>query len=453
MVVGARRSSLYWVALAATGSTAAIAAVPHLRFAYHAPELRVALETAGTLVALLAAYLMLGRFLRSRRRDDLMLASALALLALSNLLLTVLLTRDSFGHGRVVATAGTLVASVLLAAASLASETSLARRQALAAVVGLSLVTAAVAGLLVALDPNPDDDAVRVDATWPRVESHLGLLIAQSGATVAFLVAAFGYARRGERENDGFFAFVAAGACLAAFARIHYLLFAPVQIGWVHTGDVLRAAFSAVLLVGAGREIEHYWRGLAHAAVLEERRRIARELHDGVAQELAFISRRSGRLERENVRGMRELAAAADRALRDSRRAISALTEPVDRPLADVLEQAVRQVAAAYDVSVDLRLREVTVAADVREAIVRIACEAVANSARHSGAGRVSVEMPSGGAVRFVVRDEGRGFRVDEARPGHFGLVIMRERANAVGASFSLVSEPGRGTEVAVELP
>jgi signal transduction histidine kinase len=440
------------VSILAAAATVIVAAMPQLRFAYYAPELRVALETSGALIALLAAYLMLGRFLRERRLNDFLLAAALMLLALSNLLLTLLLTRDTLGHGRVVATAGTLVASLLLAASAFAPASSLPRRRAIEALVVLALATAAVAGSLVALDPNPDG-SLDMNATWPHVESRLALLISQAIAMAAFFAAAAGYSRRASRERDGFFAFVAAAVCLAAFARLHYLLFAPVQIGWVHTGDVLRATFSAVLLVGAGREIERYWRGFADAAVLEERRRIARELHDGVAQELAFIARRSGRLVRANVSGMREVAAAADRALRDSRRAISALSEPVDRPLADVLAQAVREVAAAYDCAVDLRLRDVAVDADVREAVVRIACEAVANSARHSGAGRVSVEMPSGEPVRFVVRDDGRGFRVDAARPGHFGLMIMRERAAAVGASFSLVSAPGCGTEVAVELP
>ena len=93
------------------------------------------------------------------------------------------------------------------------------------------------------------------------------------------------------------------------------------------------------------------------------------------------------------------------------------------------------------------------VGGDAREALVRIACEAVSNAARHGQAQLVRVELQNGRHVRFRVVDDGVGFDPSIPRPGHFGLVSMRERAQAVGGSFRVRSAPGAGTEVEVVLP
>jgi signal transduction histidine kinase len=87
-----------------------------------------------------------------------------------------------------------------------------------------------------------------------------------------------------------------------------------------------------------------------------------------------------------------------------------------------------------------------------REAFVRIACEAVTNAARHSGADRVDAGLErDGSAVRLWVSDEGHGF--DTADPGGgFGLALMRERAHSVGAELVVSSVPGHGSRVEVML-
>jgi signal transduction histidine kinase len=188
--------------------------------------------------------------------------------------------------------------------------------------------------------------------------------------------------------------------------------------------------------------------------VLEERRRIARDLHDGVAQELLFIGRRAMRLAATGDETAREIQASAERALGDSRRAIAALTRPLDQPLDEVLTEAVEEVASRYDVRLDLAFQPgLNVAADAREALVRIACEAVSNAARHGHAKVVHVWLANGDGVHFGVADDGAGFDPEAPSESRFGIAIMRERAQAAGGSFRLRSSPGHGTELEVVFP
>ena len=447
------------VTLLATAATVAVLAVPPLRFAYEAPSLRAALETASAMIALVAAYLVFGRFLRSRRLHSLLLAFGLGALAVSTLYLAVLIAAWPNDHARLVAAAGSLTGALFLAAAALSPGLPLLRaRRAVAflAATGLVVFATLAAVLLLAFHFYPPDVSVLSDdGRGPKIASNRGLIPLHVVWLSAYMLATLGFVRRSVAEGDRFLGFVAAGTALAAFARLHYLLFPPVHADWVYTGDVLRLLFYAVLLVGAAREIKEYWRGLAATAVLEERRRIARELHDGVAQELAFIGRRARRLaSRTGVDEARQIAAAADRALGDSRRAIATLTRPLDQPLSEVLAEAVGEVVARHPVELDLSLAHgVRIGNDAREALVRIACEAVSNAARHGQAQCVRLELENGKHVRFRVVDDGVGFDPTIPLTGHFGLVSMRERAQAVGGSFRVRSAPGTGTEVEVVLP
>jgi signal transduction histidine kinase len=211
--------------------------------------------------------------------------------------------------------------------------------------------------------------------------------------------------------------------------------------------------FYLVVLAGAALEIRRYWSATAQRAVLEERRRIARDLHDTVAQELAFIARNVDRVGRDPAVAQR-VAASAERALADSRRGIAALTRPLDEPVALELEEALEEISHRLDCRLELSLAEsVRVEPRVRHALVRIACEAVTNAARYAGTARVSVSLENTDGVRMRVTDDGRGFEPDLPARGGFGLTSMREWAEAIGARFQVRSRPGAGTEVEVTLP
>src|SRR4051812_38029385 len=417
--------------------------------------MRVALETACALIALLASYLVVGRFLRARHLDSLVLAASLGVLARASLLAAGLLALPPSEDGRLTIVAATAVGAVLLAASAFVPQRPLARarNEVVALVAATALLAALVGGALALMDRLFAPGAVELGSA-PRLESHVALFVGESIAMVAFVVAAVGFARRLEAEADTFFSFLVVGSILGALAQLDYILFASADGSLVRIGDVFRALFYAVLLVGAAREIGEYWRRLAQTAVLEERRRIARDLHDGVAQELLYIGRRATRLAASGDETAREIQASAERALGDSRRAIAALTRPLDQPLDEVLTEAVSQVASRYDVRLDLDFEpNVNVATDAREALVRIACEAVSNAARHGHADVVHLWLARTDGVHFGVADDGAGFDPDVTSASRFGIAIMRERAQAAGGSFRLRSAPGRGTELEVVFP
>jgi signal transduction histidine kinase len=202
------------------------------------------------------------------------------------------------------------------------------------------------------------------------------------------------------------------------------------------------------------REIWSYWHALSQAAVLEERRRIACKLHDGVAQELAYLARNLESLDGgADEDGLDRLRRAVKRAQLESRRVISAVAAPSSQPLEVALAEAVTEVAERYHVELDLDLTsDIRLPAPRREAFVRIACEAVSNAARHSGADRVDLRLErDGSGVRLWVIDKGHGF--DTADPGGgFGLASMRDRAHSVGAELVVSSVPGHGSQVEVAL-
>jgi signal transduction histidine kinase len=229
------------------------------------------------------------------------------------------------------------------------------------------------------------------------------------------------------------------------FAKLHYTLLPPVSHEWVHLGDLLRLLACVVLLWAAVIELAD---AVAARAAARERRRIARDLHDGVAQELAFIRRRAARL--TGQADARDIAIAAERALLDSRWAIEHLARAPDEPLERVLARHAAVIAARTGVAVTFSTTgSADAGPEVSEALARILGEAVAN-ARHGDATRVHVELSSH-PLRLRVVDDGTGFDPSLNAAG-FGLGTMRERAKLVGAELRVRSGPGTGTEVAVEL-
>jgi signal transduction histidine kinase len=442
--------------------TAALALAPQSHHGYPEEAVDLALDTAASVVGLLAYLLVFGRLRRRTRLNEVLLACALAVLALSNLFLCTVPVIAGWAPDDLtvwVAPVASSFGALLFFLAAFLPDRQL-RPSGPLLVVGASVVTTAlllamvlVPALARSLPPQVMDSLVPDSPARPDMPLQLAQSGLQLAGAVLYGVAAVGFLRCFRRGRDEFLVWLAVAAMLAAASQVNYLLSA-MGLQSLYGGDAFRGFFYAVLLLGSMREIWSYWRALSKAAVLEERQRIACELHDGVAQELAYLARNLESLEGgPDEDELDRLRRAVERAQLESRRVISAAAAPSGQPFEVALAEAATEIAERYHVELDLDLTsDIRLQARRREAFVRIACEAVANAARHSGADRVNLGLErDGSSVRLWISDTGHGF--DTADPGGgFGLTSMRERAHSVGAELVISSVPGRGSQVEVAL-
>lgn len=200
-----------------------------------------------------------------------------------------------------------------------------------------------------------------------------------------------------------------------------------------------------------------------YAAVVDERSRMARELHDTLLQGFTGITmqlRAASRGDGDRVRGM--LGAMADEAGRwvsETRHAVWDMRATTDSgDLEAGLERAVATIRAQSDAEIVLDCRlEAQPGAAATAALLRIAQEALSNAARHARPTRIEVcARTAAGRAQLSVRDNGVGFRAApelSALGGHWGLLGMRERIEALGGLFVVESAPGHGTLVSAGIP
>jgi signal transduction histidine kinase len=352
---------------------------------------------------------------------------------------------------------------VLLAGASLAPERQVSERWermsrsllllGVVAVVGAIAVIATGAGG-VGGQPGLSSTEASVDT------GRLAVRVLQIVPATAFALASYGFLRRGIRDADPFYGWLAVSAALWSLARVNFA-FTPVHpTATLSIGDWLRLAAYAVAVVAAASEFTGYWRRLAETAVLEERRRIAQDLHDGLAQELAFIATQTrgfATATTDEPDRLAMIARSAERALDESRRAVAALTRPIDEPLDAALAQQAEELGGRMGVRVLLDLESgIDVSHDTREALVRIAREAITNAGRHGRPSKISVSLANGEGIFLRISDDGRGFLVDDPRVyagDRWGVAGMRERALALGGRCEVTSRPYGGTKVEVWVP
>src|SRR5262249_46106804 len=259
--------------------------------------------------------------------------------------------------------------------------------------------------------------------------AHPALVALQIAAATLAGLAAVGYLRRSERDHDEFSGWLAIAAIFAAASHTDYALDLTIYTARVSMGDLFRFCFYAALLAGSMHEIRSYWRQMASVLVAAERRRIARDLHDGLSQELAYMTRKlSGQPDFADEEMVPQLQASVDRARLASRQAIDMIASPGQLPIAEALTEAAGELAERFRLDLDLDLASgIGIAPARADALVRIACEAVTNAARHSGARTVSLMLRhDGGRVHMRVRDSGKGFDAAECQPG-YGLTSMRD--------------------------
>jgi len=432
--------------------------------AYESAPLHVAVETGAALISLLAGQLILGRYARSTQLADLLLGAALTVLAFGNLALSAIpavLEQERSALGTWGALAVRTISAILLALAAWAPARPImhpARAARTAAFGGGSLVALVVLAIAAAADVLPSVAPAELSSQAPgrpTLDGNAVVLGLQATSTLLYAAAAVGFACRADRTGDMLIRWLAIGSVLGAFSRLNYLMYPSLGTAWFFTGDLLRLAFFLALLAAGAYELRWAQRRLADAAVLQERQRIARDIHDGMAQDLAFILQQGRAMRRRlgPTPGIEGVITAAQRALDESRTAIATLVQPPDQPLSEALAHTAREAAEREGSVVDTDFADgVAVPGPTQEAMVRVLREAVINAARHGGARRITVRLQDDPKVCLSVSDDGRGFDVAEAAgaAGSHGLRGMAERVQGIGGELSIDSEPGHGTQIRV---
>lgn len=202
----------------------------------------------------------------------------------------------------------------------------------------------------------------------------------------------------------------------------------------------------------------------AQLAKIEERNRLARELHDSVSQELFSVTMLAAAARNlvptdpvKALAQLEQLGQTARHALQETRALIFALRPAAlgDAGLAPALRTLASEALQRQGLEIRLRISgERRIPLEHEEALYRVVQEALANIAKHSGSHQAAVDLDYGDSeTRLSVSDRGRGFEPGAARSAHaLGLRSMAERVAAIGGSFALAAQPGAGTRIIVRI-
>jgi signal transduction histidine kinase len=426
---------------------------PSLRHAWDSPPLALVLDTAIMLAGGIVAVLAGIRFSVEGRRFDLLLSAGFFVAAASALVFEILPVLDDPIPSRVESWAaifGALAAMGLIAAAPFVRGNSKSRQRALGnAVAALLLLLAGLWLMLGTLGVTLP--ALTTGPTHPDPPALL--TVALSLQAVLSLVALVGFGLRYRNRGDDLSRWLGSAATLSLFSAL-YRVFAPLTPPTsVSVGDFLRVIAFGVLLVGV-------WRAISAAefgrAVAEERARVARDIHDGLAQYLFALATHasmleSGKVTDEAITRIKELTVSAQQEARFAVLALSSAggTAPFDAALRRYVEFLTADGLLEVDVEID---QQVDLAPDEQIEVFRIVQEGLANVRKHAGAQRAEVWIGQRLGRRIVrVTDDGIGFDGGDAAAGQ-GLKNMRLRAKTIDGGFALRSRPGRGTALEVVL-
>ncbi|MFC2006393.1 sensor histidine kinase [Chloroflexota bacterium] len=209
-------------------------------------------------------------------------------------------------------------------------------------------------------------------------------------------------------------------------------------------------------------------RRIEREAIIEERRRIARELHDGVAQSLGYLNLKTKLVGdsvsvQDTVQALTELGdvrKVVQDTYDDIRESIDQLSAEIrSLPIIPALSSYIREFSHNNGIKVQFGASrgfpQLSPVAELQ--LLRIAQEALTNARRHASASEIEVKLENTvEAVEMIIRDNGQGFslsELEESPPGYHGLNIIKERAEGLGGSVDISTAPGEGTAVMVSLP
>ncbi|MDP3879831.1 MAG: sensor histidine kinase [Dehalococcoidales bacterium] len=246
-----------------------------------------------------------------------------------------------------------------------------------------------------------------------------------------------------------------------------------IRFTWIMQGYnltllIVYTLFSFVVAMVPYRINLNIRRRIEREAIIEERRRIAREIHDGIAQSLSYLNLKT-KVVSDSVAANNTVQALTE--LNDVRKIVKDtyddIRESIDQlsaetkalPLIPTLTNYAREYGSNNGIQVKFdaskTLPQLSPVAELQ--LLRIAQEALTNVRRHSQATEVELSLGRNGeAVEMMIKDNGRGFNfadLEESPPGYHGLNIIRERAEGLGGSVDISTAPGEGTAIMVTLP
>jgi NarL family two-component system sensor histidine kinase YdfH len=290
-------------------------------------------------------------------------------------------------------------------------------------------------------------------ALWPELRLIAVIAVICCALLIVNLILAWG--------TEAAVQFLPVLALILAFVLVYVVLYGRQAQARQHAQDLLRE------LETTHRQLRTYAERVEELTISRERERMARELHDTLAQGLAGLilqlEAADGHLEQGDSAAAQVVVQQAMRrartALDEARRAIQALRAATleERSLVDALGREVEQFAERTGTRavLDIGARPPEVSAETAQDILRIVQESLSNVARHAEADHVLVRLAGTAEVLHVlVRDDGVGFDPADAadRPGCLGLAGMRERAQHMGGSLTVESKQGRGTTVELRI-
>jgi len=419
------------------------------------------IETATAALAVVSAVLLIRRFRSSHLLRDLLLLVAVTALSLTDFAFAAapaLAGIDSAVSGTRARLALQALAAIVFAAAAFAPARKVARSaRRTIALVGIALLATLAGAELLDLITGVTPLVGTVTRSQIAAPAHdpfaLSVMICASSALI---VAGVGFARGEPKDRTA--AFLAGASFLLAAALLAPISMPDAHASWVTPADAVRLIALTALLAAACLLYSRARQEEAIQAVIAERRRIARDLHDGLAQDLATIALHAQRshagAEPDGV-----LMLAARRALAASRGQIGDLSAS-DAPTAEAaLRRVADELAARFDVTVQVTVKAGTNTTRTseldsfrREEIVRIAREAIVNAAAHGGAQFIEVTLDRhGSALRLRICDDGSGIAEGALAAGNgFGVPTMRARAAALGGRLIARSRLDGGTELEV---
>lgn len=201
-----------------------------------------------------------------------------------------------------------------------------------------------------------------------------------------------------------------------------------------------------------------------YTAVIEERQRLARELHDAVSQQLFAISMTAtalGRtLEKDIERAKKQVTLVEEMSsvAQSEMRALLLHLRPVrldGKSFNDALKELLQELSAKSHIAVHWEMDEdVRLAKGVEDQLFRIVQEALSNTLRHSRADRLEMKLlRRADGIRLTIRDNGTGFDLSQKKQASYGLASMSERVSEIGGFMNLVTAPGKGTRVEIRVP